>query len=159
MNALRAKIEQDLTKAFRAKEEILVGVLRLLKTALVNVEIEKRAKEGKREVELTDADIVGVVRRQVKNTEESLELFQQGKRDDLVQKAVKEIEILRQYLPAELDIEAVRRTVNKKIEELGRPGPEEFGRVMSEAMKELKGKAGGETVAKVVKELLIQCKI
>lgn len=158
MNALRVKIENDLKEAFRAKKEILVGILRLLKTALMNAEIEKRTKENKREVELTDEEVMAVIKRQLKNAEESRELFVQGKRDDLVQKTTQEIEILKQYLPEELSEEAIKETVKKKISEMGNPGPQDFGKVMAEVMKELKGQAGGEAVAKVVRESLYKQK-
>lgn len=154
MTPIQAKIEEDFLKAYRAKEKISVEVLRLLKTQLANAEIEKRTKEKKREVELTEEETETAVRRQLKNLEEALELFQKGGRPDLVQQTQAEIQVVKRYLPAELGEEAVRAVVLAKIESMGKPGPSEFGKVMSEAMRELKGKASGEVVAKLVKEML-----
>ncbi|MEK7607168.1 MAG: GatB/YqeY domain-containing protein [Patescibacteria group bacterium] len=154
MTSLRATIEADFLKAYRASEKQTVEVLRLLKAVLLNAEIEKRAKTGEREVSLTDEEAMAVVKRQVKGLEESLELYRQGKRDDLVSQTEGEVVIMKRYLPEELSEEAVRAAVRSAVDALGTPGPQDFGKVMGEAMKALKGKASGDVVSKVVKEFL-----
>lgn len=152
---MRSTIEADFLKAYRAGEKSSVEVLRLLKTALMNAEIEKRTKTGEREAALSDEETIAVIRRQGKALEESMALYRQGKRDDLVAQAEGEIAVMKRYLPAELSEEAVREAVQAAIVGLGAPATaKDFGKVMGEAMKALKGKASGDTVSKVVKELL-----
>jgi uncharacterized protein YqeY len=154
MNPLQQRVEEDFLEAYRASNQRVVEVLRLVKTALMNAEIEKRAKEKKREVELSEEETREVIKRQVKSLEDAKELFRQGKRDDLVKQTEEEIEILKKYLPEELNEEEIKKIVQEKIQNLGKPGLEAFGRVMGEVMKELKGKASGEKVGRMVKELL-----
>jgi len=148
------KIETDYSQAYRAGDKMPVEVLRLLKTALMNAEIEKRSKVKDREAKLVEEEVVAVIKKQGKSLEESIVLFQQGGRQDLVDQTQKEVEILKKYLPEELSESAVREVVKTKIAALGADGPQAFGRVMSEVMKELKGQAGGDLVSKLVKELL-----
>lgn len=149
-----AKIEIDYNQAYRAGDKMPVEVLRLLKTALMNAEIEKRTKTKDREAKLIEEEVITVIKRQVKSLEESIVLFRQGGRQDLIDQTQKEVEILKKYLPAELDESAVREVVKAKIAALGASGPQAFGRVMSEVMKELKGQTSGDLVSKLVKELL-----
>lgn len=152
--SLRATIEEDFLKAYRASEKQAVNVLRLLKTAFMNAEIEKRAKTGEREVVLTDEEALAVVKRQVKGLEESLDLYRQGKRDDLVSQTEGEIAIMKRYLPEDLSESAVREAISRVIAAMGKPGLQDFGKVMGEAMKVLKGQASGDVVSKIVKEML-----
>jgi uncharacterized protein YqeY len=156
MNPLQQRVEEDFLEAYRASNQRVVEVLRLVKTALMNAEIEKRAKEKKREVELSEEEAREVIKRQVKSLEDAKELFRQGKRDDLVKQTEEEMEILKKYLPEELNEEEIKKIVQEKIQNLGKPGLEAFGRVMGEVMKELKGRASGEKVGKMVKELLVK---
>ena len=163
---MRSTIEADFLKAYRAGEKSSVEVLRLLKTAFLNAEIEKRAKTGEREAVLSDEEAIAVIRRQVKALEESLVLYRQGKREDLAGQAEGEIATMKHYLPAELSEDAVREAVRSAVATLGTHGParlasesvagrpQDFGRVMGEAMKALKGKASGDMVSRIVKEFL-----
>lgn len=148
------RIETDYNQAYRAGDKMPVEVLRLLKTALMNAEIEKRSKTKDRSAKLIEEEAVAVIKKQVKSLEESIVLFQQGNRQDLIDQTQKEVDILKKYLPEELGESAVREVVKAKIATLGVSGPQAFGRVMSEVMKELKGQAGGDLVGKLVKELL-----
>ena len=152
--SLLQTIDDDYKAAFRSGDKETISVLRLLKTALTNEEIAKRSKTGEREVKLTDEEALAVVKRQVKQLEEARDLFAQGGRPDLVAKNEAEITILKKYVPASASEEQVREAVARVISSLGAVSPSDFGKVMAAAMQELKGKADGTVVSKVVKEEL-----
>lgn len=107
---LQDKIQQDLLAALKAKDETSLSTLRFLQSALKNKEIEKRAK-------LTDEDAVGVIRKQIKELSEAAEMFKKGGREDLVGQNEKQIEVLRQYLPAEISDEELRSEIEKIMAE------------------------------------------
>lgn len=148
--SLLQTIESDYKDAFKGGDKITTGVLRILKTELYNVEIAKRG--GDEEQGLNDEEALTVVKRQVKQLEEAKEMFAQGGRDDLVAQNEKELAILKKYLPQMMSEDAVREQVKKVIAGMGEVGPGDFGKVMGLAMKELKGKADGGVVGKVVKQ-------
>ena len=147
-------IEEDYKQAFRGGEKVTVEVLRGIKTAFQNAEIEKRAKTSDREAKLTDEEALAIVKRQVKQTEEAGELFKQGGRQDLVAQNQAELTVLKKYLPAQMDESKVREIAKGVIAKMGKPTPSDFGKVMGAVMKETKGQADGNVVSKIVKELL-----
>lgn len=147
-------IAEDYKKAFRGGDKAVTEVLRVLKSGLMNEEIAKRGKSGEREVALTDAEVLSVVKRQVKQLEEAGELFAQGGRADLKEKNDAELVILKKYMPARMDERKVREVVKAVVTRMGTSGPADFGKVMGAAMKEFGGKAEGTVVSRVVKELL-----
>ena len=146
-------IESDYKNAFRASDKPVIEVLRIVKTALQNEEIAKRGKSGDREAKLTDEEVLAILKRQVKQTEEAGELFEKGGRADLVSKNKEELTILARYMPAQMSEDEVRRIASMVIARMGQPSPSEFGKVMGAVMKEVKG-ADGTVVSRVVKELL-----
>ncbi|KKW17396.1 MAG: hypothetical protein UY58_C0004G0020 [Candidatus Magasanikbacteria bacterium GW2011_GWA2_50_22] len=147
-------IEEDYKRAFRQQDKLFVAVLRLVKTALTNAEIEKRAKVGSREATLTDEEALATVKRHIKQLEEAGELFRQGGREDLLKQNEAELLVLKKYVPASLPEETVREAVKKVLAGLPKAGPGDFGKIMGLAMKELAGKADGALVGKIVKEIL-----
>lgn len=144
-------IEQDYQSAFRVGNKNTISVLRMLKTALVNAEIAKRGKTGDRGVKLSEDEALNIVKRQVKQTEEARDLFIKGGRQDLVDQNTKELDILKKYLPETISEDAVRAVVIKIVDEARGA---DFGKIMSAAMKDLKGKADGAIVSRVVKEMM-----
>ena len=147
-------IEQDYKNAFKGGDKLTIGVLRLLKAALHNAEIEKRGKSGEDRGGLSDEEAVAVIKRQVKQLEEAKEMFAKGGRADLAEQNEKEIVILKKYLPQQLSEDTVREAVKRVIGSMAQAGPSDFGKVMGAAMKELKGQADGGVVGKIVRELL-----
>lgn len=148
------KIEEDFKVAFKKQDSEVLDILRLLKTALLNAEIEKRAKENNRQASLEESEVLEVLSRQVKSLEDALALFEQGKREDLVTKTKKEIEIIKKYLPAKLSPAELEKIIRQKKEELKIEGEKAFGQLMKEVMKEVKGRALGEEVSSLVKKIL-----
>lgn len=151
--ALTQIIEHDYIVAFKGGGKLVTAVLRGLKTAIKNAEIEKRGRiQGGGE--LSDDEVIAVVKRQVKQLEEAKEMFAQGGRNDLVEQNEEEITVLKKYLPQQLSEAQVREAVQSAVAGMGEVGAGDFGKVMGAAMKELKGKADGGVVGKMVKEAL-----
>lgn len=144
---MKDKIQSDLKKAMKAKDEIVVSTLRLLLSEIHNQEIEKQGK-------LTDEDIVGAVQKEVKKRQESIEAYQKGKRDDLVEREKKELAVLNKYLPQQLSPEELETTIQSVIKDVGVSGMADFGKVMGPVMAKVKGKADGKVVSEAVKKVL-----
>ena len=160
---LQEKINQDIKKAMQGKDELLVLVLRGIKAAIHNKEIEKRTKlsKGEKDIKkleesskLTEEEIIEVIASEAKKRKEAMIEFEKGNRNDLVEKEKKELEIIMKYLPAQMSEEQIREESKKAIEELGAVGPQDIGKVMSVLMVKLKSKAEGGVVSKIVGELL-----
>ena len=147
--SLYEKIQPDLKKALKEKEAIKLSTLRFLLSAIRNREIELK-KRGK----LTDKEIIGVIRQQVKQRQESIEAYRAGKREDLASKEEEEMKILNTYLPQELSPEELEKIINQTIKEVKASGPADFGKVMGQVIKKAKGRAEGKMVAELVKEKL-----
>ncbi|MFH1129158.1 MAG: GatB/YqeY domain-containing protein [Patescibacteria group bacterium] len=160
---LREKINSDIKQAMIAKQELLLLVLRGVNASIKNKEIEKRTKLVKTEKDLTkleglcklnDEEIIDVISGEAKKRKDSIFEFGKGNRQDLVDKEQKELEILKQYLPEQMSEDAIREIVKKAVEETGAVGPKDTGKVMSKIMPQVKGKADGSMVSKIVGELL-----
>lgn len=150
---LHEKIEEDFLKAFKKKESRL-SILRMLKAAIKNAEIEKRVKVKDLKTTLTDEEIVALLRRQIKQLEEAAQDFARGGRQDLVTANQAEIEVLKAYLPAGLTDKELEALVEEAIKETSAAGPAEFGRLMGAVMKKVGGRAEGNTVRAAVLKLL-----
>lgn len=156
-------INSDLKKAMIEKNEILLLVLRGIISSVRNKEIEKRTKLSKAETDaikleelskLSDEEITDVISTEAKKRRDSIVEFEKGGRQDLVDKETKELEILKNYLPEQLNEEAIRDIIKKAIEETGANSPKDMGKVMSAIMPKVKGKADGQMVSRIVAELL-----
>jgi len=147
---LKNKIEKDYHLSQRKDEREKIGVLRMLLASLHNKEIEFRPSNKK----LEDKDVLDVIRAEVKKRKEAIFLFKKGGREDLAKKEEQALEILQSYLPKELKDEEIKEIIKSKISELNAQGLSDFGKVMGAVMKEISGRAEGEKVAKIVKEIL-----
>jgi len=143
----KERIDSDYAHAAKAREAARVSILRLLRTALKYAEIEKMKP-------LAEEDVIEVTGREVKKLKDAVASYAAGKREDLVSKTEAEIRVLEAYLPAQLDDAALKEIVRTKIAALGAVTAKDFGRVMSEVMKEAKGRADGSKVGAAVKEAL-----
>ena len=137
------QIQSDLNAAQKNRDQLKVDTLRFLLGAIFNFQIEK----GKDYV-ATDNDVLNVISRQVKAHKESIDMFAKAQRKDLVERETAELNILQAYLPAQMSEEEVKN----KIEEIKKTNPgTDFGTLMKLAMAELKGKADGAVVARLLK--------
>jgi len=144
---LKQKLADDLKQALRGGDKVKCSVIRLLVSAIHNTEIARQAK-------LEDADIYGVIAKEVRQRQESIDAFKQGKRDDLVAQEEAEMAILQGYLPQQMSREEIVAEVQKVIAEVGASGPGDKGKVMPKLIAQLKGKADGRLINEVVTELL-----
>ena len=144
---LLEQIQNDLKTALKERNELQVSTLRLLLSETHNRQIEKQAK-------LVDEDIVGVLRKEVKKRQESIEAYEKGGRQELADKESKELIILSKYLPQEMSPKELEKIVKEVIVEVGAQGPSDFGKVMGVIMEKVKGKIDGTKVADAVKKLL-----
>lgn len=160
---LQEKISQDIKQAMINKEELLLLVLRGINAAFHNKEIEKRTKLSKSEKDikkleeqskLSEEEVLEVIAGEAKKRKDSIFEFGKGGRQDLVDKETKELEIIQKYLPEQMGEEAIKEIVQKAIEETGAAGPKDTGKVMAKIMPQIKGKADGGVVSKIVGELL-----
>ena len=144
---LKEKLEVDLRQAMKDRDNVKRSVLRLLLAAIKNAEIAKRDS-------LDNPDILGIVAKEIKQRNESIEAFKQGDRQDLVAQEEAEMAVLKEYLPRQLSREEVIIEARQVIEEVGAQGPRDKGKVMSRLMAQLKGKADGREINEIVTELL-----
>ena len=163
---LKGKIQNELQEAVKNREELKSSVLRLLLSAIFNKEKEKRYKLSKqkpefkekdleKESQLVNEEVIEVISSEIKKRKESIELFEKGEREDLVEKETKEKEILEKYLPEQLPEEKVKKLVQEAIAKTGAKEIKDMGKVMQEVMPKVKGKADGSLVSRIVKDLLI----
>jgi uncharacterized protein YqeY len=147
---LYEKITKDYMTALKNKDNFRAEVLSTLRSAIKYREIELREK-GK---ELDDGEVLEVIKKEIKKRREAIEMYKQGGRLDLAEKEENELKILEEYVPAEMSDEELRIKIKEIIEKVGATNIKDMGKVMKEAMSELKGLAEGERIRKVVEELL-----
>jgi hypothetical protein len=146
--SLRERIERDFTDALKARDERRLSALRLFKT-----ELKKREVSGQKK-ELTDGEAMEVMSSLVKQRRESIRLFQEGQRPDLVAKEEAEMNILLAYLPQPLTPAELEGLVDQTIAETRAAGPKDQGKVMKILMGKVAGRADGKAVSEIVKQKL-----
>ncbi len=159
---LKQRIQQDLKKALKEKDESRVSILRMLVDLIVKKEKEKRfalkeelsEQKLQEETQATDQEVLQLISTLLKRAKESIEQFQAGDRPDLAEKEEKEIQVLASYMPEQLTEAEIRVMVQEVIRETGAQSPQDIGMVMSGIMPKVKGRADGNLVNKLVKELL-----
>ena len=140
------RIDQDLKEAMKAREAERLGVIRLLKSALKNVAIEK----GGMQFVLDEATALGVVRKELKKRQDSIESFEKGNRPELAAKEKAEAEILAAYLPQAMSAEEIAALVAACLAETGATSKKEMGAVMKLANEKAAGRADGRALSAAV---------
>ncbi len=141
------KITDDLKTAMKARDDLRVSCLRMLKTGIKNRQVEKGSP-------LDDEEILAIISSQVRKGRESAVEFRNGRREDLAVKEEKEIEILYEYLPEQLTGDELEKILKEIISELSAEGMKDIGRVMKAAMSKIGGRAQGKQVNETVRKLL-----
>jgi len=141
------KLKSDLEAAMKAQDRVKVSCLRMALSAL-------KYRQVALNQELDDQEAVKVLRSQIKQINESIEQYAQGGRMDLVENEKKNLEILKTYLPKELDEEAIRAIVKEIITETGATSKKDFGKVMKLAVAKVAGQADGKLVSAIVGSML-----
>jgi uncharacterized protein len=147
--SLEQKIMTELKTAMLARDEAALRSLRAVKAAIL---LAKTSEGGSGE--LKEEDEVKLLQKLVKSRKDSLEIFQQQKRDDLAKKEEEEIAVIEKFLPKQMTPEEIKAELTKIIASTGASSPADMGKVMGVATKQLAGKADGKTISALVKELL-----
>ena len=145
---LLERIQQELKAAMLARESEKAGTLRLLKSAIGYVQIERKNEN------LPEAEVIAVIQKEVKKRRDSIEQFTQGGRADLAEKEAKEIQVLETFLPQPLSPSEVEELVRAAIQDTGATSKKEMGAVMKAAQAKAAGRADGKALSVVVSRLL-----
>ena len=141
--SIRERLETDIKAAMRSRNQQRLDALRYLKSAINRVEIDTRAT-------LDDAGVVEVVTRQVKDRRDSIRMFEEGNRADLVAKEAADLAVLEEYLPPQLAEAELTRLVEEVIGQVGAASIRDKGKVMGRLMPQVRGKADGALVNALV---------
>jgi uncharacterized protein len=144
---LKNRLTGDLRQAMKSGDTVKRDTLRLLISSV-------NYAESARQAPLDEGDIVGLVAKEIKRRQESIDAFKQGKRPDLVAKEEAEMVVLQGYLPQQMTRDEVAAAAREVIGVVGARGPGDKGKVMQQLMPKLKGKADGKLINEVVMELL-----
>lgn len=145
--SLTEKFVDDLKQSMRTGDTARRDVIRYIRSAIRNMEIE-------RQKEADDEAVIDLLGRQAKQRRDSIEAFTEGNRQDLADKEKAELEIILEYMPAQLSEEELTELVKKAIDEAGATSPADMGKVMGRVMPQVKGKAEGRQVSTIASELL-----
>ena len=147
---LQERVDSDLKEAMRAKGATKLGVLRMLKSALKYAAIAKSGAEA----ELSDAEVVQVIRKQAKQRHDSIESFEEGGRTELAEKEKEELAILNSYLPQAISADELTEVVQQTIAETGATSKGQMGIVMKALQAKVGGRADGKTLSAEVQKQL-----
>lgn len=147
--SLEEKVMAGMKEAMKSKDEVLLRGLRAIKAEIIKAKTEPGANG-----QVSEDGEMKLLQKLVKQRKDSLEIFQQQNRADLAQKEQEEIAVIEQFLPKQLDTEELKKIVAGIIATVGATGPQDMGKVMGTASKQLAGQADGKAISAVVKELL-----
>ena len=145
---LEDRIINDYKEAMKARDSLKSSVLSFLRADMLNLATAKKKDK------LDDAEIVTVIRKQIKQRQDSIEQFTSGGRLEMADKEKKELDILKNYLPAELSAEEIKRLIDEVVIAMGATGLKDMGKVMKERTVKLAGKADGRLVSDLVRQRL-----
>jgi len=144
---LEERLNNDLKQAMRSGDKVRRSVIRLVLAAVKNAEIARQAA-------LEDNDILGIIAKEARQRQESIEAFKQGNRHDLVAQEEGELAVLQEYLPRQMTRDEIVAEARRVIEEVGAQGAGDKGKVMPKLIAQLKGRADGREINAAVTELL-----
>lgn len=148
--SLEQQIDKDYIQAMKDRDSMRSSALSFLRSQLKYARIELKTER------VEDKDVITVLKKQIKQRQDSIEQFQQGGRADLVEKEEKELAILKGYLPAEMSADEIKNIIKEVIKETGASSIKDMGRVMKEAGVKLAGRADNKQVSELVKSELSQ---
>jgi uncharacterized protein YqeY len=147
--ALKEKLQNDLTEAMRARDEVRSSTIRMVLTAIKNEEVS-----GKEARDLSDAEVITVLSREAKKRREAAEAFEQAGANDRAANEKAEGVIIAEYLPAQLSEAELKDLIASAIAETGATGPQQMGLVMKSIQPKIAGRADGGLVSSLVKAAL-----
>ena len=144
---LNERIAEDLKKSMKNKDSVRLSCLRMLRTALKNLQVEKQH-------ELNDSEIEGVISSLIKKGKEAAAQFSKAGREDMAQKEAAEVEIFYEYMPRQLTAEEIEGILKEIIAQLSAEKPSDLGKVMKAAMSKMAGQAQGKEVNAIARKLI-----
>jgi uncharacterized protein YqeY len=144
---LKEKLNADLKQAIKGGDKVRRSTIRLVLAGIKNAEIAKQAP-------LDDSEILGIIAKEVRQHQESIEAFRKGNRQDLVNQEEAEMAVLQEYLPKQMTRDEIIAEARLIINEIGAQGLRDKGKVMPRLIAQLKGRADGRQINEVVTELL-----
>ena len=144
---LADKLLDDLKASLKSGDKNRLGILRMIKSAIKNKEIEKGSP-------LDEEEIQAMFSTFVKRAKDSIEQFSNAGRTDLAEKEKQELAVMQEYLPTQISEDDIRQIVKDAVAETGASGPKDMGMVMKAVMGKTKGQADGKLVNSLVKEIL-----
>ena len=147
--ALKEKLQNDLTEAMRARDEVRSATIRMILTAIKNEEVS-----GKEARDLNDQEVITVLSREAKKRREAAEAFEQAGAADRAANEKAEGVIIAEYLPAQLNESEIKDLITAAIKETGASGPQQMGLVMKSIQPKIAGRADGGLVSSLVKAAL-----
>jgi uncharacterized protein YqeY len=145
---LEEKILNDYREAMKARDTLKSSVLSFLRADMINLAMAKKKKS------LDDSEVISVIKKQIKQRQDSIEQFKNGNRLDMADKETKELEILKTYLPPELSVDEIKKIIEEVISTTGAKDTKDMGKVMKEVTAQIAGRADGKLVSDLVKERL-----
>lgn len=148
MPTLKERIQDDMKTAMRAKEKERLGVIRLILAAIKQIEVDERITLE------SDGQVIAVLDKMIKQRRDSISQYQNAARNDLADKELQEIDVLMDYMPAQLSAAEIEAELAAIITSTGAAGPQDMGKVMSAAKGKLQGRADMGQVGQLVKSKL-----
>lgn len=146
-SAIKDRINGEIKEAMKNKEEFKRDTLRVIMSLFKQIEVDERR-------ELSDEDVIKILQKAIKQREDAASQYKAGHRDDLCQKEMSEIELIRTYLPAQMSDEELKAELQKIVAEVGATSAKEMGKVMGAASKALAGRADNRRISETLKSLL-----
>ena len=147
--SLATQIMDSMKEAMRAKDTVALEALRAIKSEILLAQTASGSKE-----EISEADEIKILQKLVKMRKDSASIFTEQNRADLAEKEASEIAVIEKFLPVQMTEDEVKSAVEAIVKELGAAGPQDLGKVMGVASKQLAGKADGKIIAAVAKNAL-----
>lgn len=142
--SLRLQLTDHMKNAMRARDQVRLDTIRFVLSQIKNAEIDLKR-------EMTDEEILKLMKKEVKNRQEAIEQFRDGGRDEMVEDEIAKVEIIQEFLPAEMTDQDLRVIVEKVV---SLAEDKNFGKVMPLVMAEVNGRADGGRVSKMLREML-----
>jgi len=145
--SLKETINEDMKNAMRSKDTALLGTIRLLQAAIKQKEVDER-------IDLDDSTIIPIIEKMLKQRNDSIDAFKKAERADLVSKEEFEVNVLKGYMPEQMNLSDVQSIVDDVIKEVGASSMKDMGPVMAKVKEKLAGKADMAAVSKSIKDKL-----
>ena len=145
--SLKERLADELKNAMKNKDQLRKNVITMIRADIKQIEVDKR-------VELTDEEVIEIISKQAKQRRDSIEEFKKGGREDLVEQAAQEVDVLMEYLPEQLSEEEIETIIKEVIADTGATSMKDMGKIMATAMPKLKGRTDGKVVNQIVRKIL-----